>query len=60
MLRIELSAEEASTLHEILTHYVSDLRMEVAGTDSMDYREVLKAREILLKDLLLRLEPVAA
>ncbi len=59
-MRIDLTAEEASTLHEILTHYVSDLRMEVAGTDSMDYREVLKAREALLKNLLLRFEPVAA
>lgn len=60
MLSIELTAEEVSTLQEILTTYVSDLRMEVAGTDRMELREALKARESLLKGLLARLEPRAA
>jgi hypothetical protein len=43
-------------LREILQSFLGDLRMEVAGTDQMDYREQLKLREVFLKDLLLRLD----
>lgn len=60
MLRIELTTDEVSTLQEVITSYVSDLRVEVARTDRMELREALKAREALLKGLLTRLEPRAA
>lgn len=60
MLRIELTENEVSTLQELITNYVSDLRMEVADTDRMEFREALKAKEELLKGLLARLEPKAA
>jgi hypothetical protein len=55
MPRIELTPEDAATLHEVLESYLSDLRMEIAGTDSMDFRELLKAKERFLKGLLPRL-----
>jgi hypothetical protein len=55
MPTLELDPKEAAALAAVLTDYVSDLRMEVANTDSMDVREELKAREVFLKDLLLRL-----
>jgi hypothetical protein len=57
---IELTAEEAATLSRVLSSYLSDLRMEVAGTDRMDFREALKEEEAFLKKLLVQLEPEAS
>lgn len=55
MIHIELTHQEADTLRQILESDLSDLRMEIAGTEQMDFREFLKGREALLKDLLVRL-----
>ena len=55
MPTLELDPMQARTLAEALTDYVSDLRMEVANTDSMEVREELKAREAVLKEILGRL-----
>lgn len=55
MVRIEMNPEEAGLLHEILEEYVSDLRMEIAATDSKDFREALKKKEEFLKNLLEKL-----
>jgi hypothetical protein len=52
MIHITLTTEEAATLREVLETYVSDLRMEIADTDSMDFRERLKAEEAFLKRLI--------
>jgi hypothetical protein len=52
MPALQLSAEEAGALHEVLTEYLSDLRMEIADTDSFELRETLKGTERLLKRLL--------
>jgi hypothetical protein len=52
---LELTSEETGILTDVLEDYVSDLRMEIANTDSMEVRELLKGRESLLKDLLRRL-----
>jgi len=52
---LELDTEEARILTDVLNDYVSDLRMEVANTDSMEVRDELKHREAFLKDLLRRL-----
>ncbi len=57
MVRIDLTQPEAAMLSDVLKNYVSDLRMEIADTDSMDLREELKGREALLKHLIGRLEP---
>jgi len=56
MLRIELTHEETGMLHLIIESYLSDLRMEIANTDSMDFREGLKERKVFLKKLLQQLE----
>jgi hypothetical protein len=56
MLHIDLTADEASQLHDILEEDLSELRMEIAATDSMDMREELKRTEVFLKDLLKRIE----
>ncbi len=60
MARLELSDEEVEELQSILRNYLSDLRMEIAGTDNWDFREGLKRREMLLDRVLERLEPKAA
>jgi hypothetical protein len=49
MVQLELNPTEAEVLKMVLENYLSDLRMEIAGTDSMDYREGLKARKMVLK-----------
>jgi hypothetical protein len=48
MVRIELSAQEAKELSDILENELSDLRMEIVDTDSQDFREGLKKRKELL------------
>jgi hypothetical protein len=55
--QINLDNDEAATLRDVLQDYISDLRMEIAGTDAMDFREELKAREAVLKRLLAQLGP---
>ena len=60
MAQITLTQEEATQLREVLNSYLSDLRMEIADTDSMPFREDLKRREVLLKKLLQQLDDVLA
>ena len=56
MAQITLTQEEAATLRRILSNYVSDLRMEIADTDSWQFRQNLKHEEALLKKLLEQLD----
>ena len=60
MVTIGLSPEEAEQLHFILDSYLSDLRSEIRETDSRDFRERLKQREVFLKKLLRELEESGA
>jgi hypothetical protein len=53
--QITLTQEEAAQLRKVLNSYLSDLRMEIADTDSMPFREDLKRQEVLLKKLLQQL-----
>ncbi len=55
MIRIDMSKEELSVLYEILETCLSDLRMEIAGTDNLEFRGALKKREVLLNSLIERL-----
>lgn len=52
---IELTSEQTQMLREILADYLSDLRMEIADTDSMDFREALKHRREFVEELVERL-----
>ena len=49
MVHLALKPTEAEVLRMVLESYLSDLRMEIANTDSMDYREKLKARKAVLR-----------
>ena len=51
-MTLELTRREAEELGKVLESYLSELRMEIAGTDSWDYRQGLKERKIVLHQLL--------
>lgn len=54
-MQITLSKEEKSTLVDVLNEILPNLREEVYKTESYDYREELKRREVVVKSLLARL-----
>ena len=49
MVNLELKPEEATALCEVLNAYLSDLSMEIAGTDSQDFRDQLKLKASFLR-----------
>ena len=53
---IALADDEADVLRSVLEEYISELRMEISNTDSMDFREDLKRKEAILKSLVSRLQ----
>jgi hypothetical protein len=55
MITLELQESEAAMLREILESVLSDLRMEIAGTDRLDWRDSLRERKVLLEELIARL-----
>jgi hypothetical protein len=60
MMQLTLTAAETVMLTEILESYRSDLRMEIADTDLMDFREQLKQREVFLDKVLSQLQEAQA
>ena len=59
MYTITLSDEERNLLAEVLQETISELRMEIADTDSHDYRAQLHKREDMLKAMVKRISTVA-
>ena len=55
MPTLQLTATEASLLKEILETNLSDLRMEIAGTDLKSFRDKLKEKEAVITQLIERL-----
>ena len=56
MVHLKLEPTEAEVLRMVLESYLSDLRMEIADTDSMDFREKLKARKQVLRGIVTLIE----
>jgi hypothetical protein len=52
IMELLLETEEVPLLRKILKSYLQDLRMEIAGTDRLAYREALKEEENLLNRLI--------
>ena len=50
--KITLSESEKEILSEVLESYLSDMGMEITDTDSMDYREKLKAKRNVIRKIL--------
>jgi hypothetical protein len=57
-VELTLSDEEADTLRRALGSYLSDLRMEIRGTERREVRARLKRDKGQLNGLLDRLPPV--
>lgn len=55
-MQLNLTPEEAEMLNEVLKSYLSDLRMEIADTDSGFFRQGLKDKEVFLKRVIEDLE----
>jgi hypothetical protein len=45
MIHLYITKEEKDILMQVLENDISDLRMEIADTDSMDFREALKRQK---------------
>ncbi|NIV15950.1 MAG: hypothetical protein GWN62_33230 [Aliifodinibius sp.] len=56
MIQLDLSREEEEIFSEILECYLSDLRMEIAGTERLDFRNRLKIRKKLVMRVLEQLQ----
>ncbi|MHB1162895.1 MAG: hypothetical protein ACYC3V_21555 [Chloroflexota bacterium] len=55
-MELVLQPEEAQLLREVLSAYLSDLRMEISNTDRQEWREQMKEREAAIKEIIVRLE----
>jgi hypothetical protein len=51
-ISLSITPADADLLREILEGALGDLRMEIADTDSYDFRQALKRKESLLHRLL--------
>ena len=52
MVQLELTQEEREELVNVLRSSLSELRMEIAATDGVEYRDALKGRKELLMKVL--------
>ncbi len=52
MLDLDLTGDEIDELRHVLESYLSDLRMEIADTDSFDFRAMLKQRKQVITKVL--------
>lgn len=52
MIQLDITKEEKDVLIGILENDISDLRMEIADTDNMDFRGALKKQKEVLKKVL--------
>jgi hypothetical protein len=55
-MQLTLTDRDVAVLREALLSYLPELRMEIARTDSKDYREPLLERERLFDRLVAELE----
>ena len=56
MLRIELTEQQASALAEVLHTTIAELGMEIAATERQSFRDQLKARRLVLRQVLTEVE----
>ena len=52
MLQLDLTPEEQQIMIGVLESYVADLRMEIADTDRVDYKQMLKERKQVVNKVL--------
>lgn len=59
MPALQLTKDHVAVLSEYLRRTLSDLSVEIAGTDRQDYREEIKAERRLLREVMHQLDEVA-
>lgn len=57
---LHLSDDHVAILSDYLRTTLSDLSVEIAGTDRRSYRDEIKAERELLREVMTRLEELAA
>lgn len=55
MTNLNLSADQAHLLRDILEQVLSDMSVEIAGTDRKTYRDEIKTERSALRDILAQL-----
>lgn len=55
MITLQMTEDEAKILAAILSFYLSDLRMEIADTERISWRDRMKSEEAFIKRLLVQL-----
>ena len=55
-MMLQLDDAEAAVLKQVLTDYLSDLRMEIVDTEDYDLRESMKGDEVIIKRLIANLD----
>lgn len=58
MIAIDLTPAETEALRDMLSGMLSELRMEIADTDRLEFREMLRARKQLLQRVIDALGPL--
>lgn len=56
MVTVELTQEDAYVLKDVLETVLSDIRMEICDTDSVDFRDGLKREKNALQRLISQLQ----
>lgn len=56
MFKLIFTDEEKELLIDVLKNDISDLRMQIADTDNMDFRNNLKRHEEILGSILVKLQ----
>ena len=54
-MELSIDQNESTVLQQVLSQYLSDLRSEIAGTESYDMRQNLKQQEQVIGKLLSKL-----
>lgn len=56
IMQLDLTEAEVSILKELLEYAISEIRMEIAGTDSGNYRQMLKDRKAVFMSVASKLD----
>jgi hypothetical protein len=60
VIHVDLTSEQGEALASVLDNYLSDLRYEIANTDSNDFRHMLQRRRHELTGVLEKLRQATA
>ncbi|HED06206.1 MAG TPA: hypothetical protein ENI61_05930 [Ignavibacteria bacterium] len=54
-IEIDMTPQEIQLFRELLESVISDLQMEIADTDRLEFREKLKVKRVILQKVISRL-----